>query len=78
MRLTELAHDYLAQQLKPGDRAIDATAGNGHDSAYMAQLVGPEGHVLAIDIQHAAINAAASFSLPTILHICHTVDQYTE
>ena len=57
MRLTELAHDYLAQQLKPGDRAIDATAGNGHDSAYMAQLVGPEGHVLAIDIQPAAINA---------------------
>ena len=57
MRLTEMAHDYLAQQLNPGDRAIDATAGNGHDSAYMAQLVGPEGHVLAIDIQHAAINA---------------------
>jgi predicted methyltransferase len=57
MRLTELAHRYLAQQLKPGDRAIDATAGNGHDSAYMAQLVGPEGHLLAIDIQHAAITA---------------------
>jgi ubiquinone/menaquinone biosynthesis C-methylase UbiE len=57
MRLTDLAHDYLSAQLHPGDRALDATAGNGHDSAYMAKLVGPEGHVLAIDIQEAAINS---------------------
>lgn len=57
MRLTELAHRYLAQQLKHGDHAIDATAGNGHDSAYMAQLIGNKGQLLAIDIQPAAIAA---------------------
>ncbi len=57
MRLTDLAHDYLSAQLKPGDRALDATAGNGHDTTYMAKLVGSTGHVIAIDIQAAAIAA---------------------
>jgi len=57
MRLTDLAHDYLNAQLQLGDRALDATAGNGHDTAYMAELVGTTGHIIAIDIQQAAINA---------------------
>jgi predicted methyltransferase len=57
MRLTEIAHNYLSAHLQPGDYAIDATAGNGHDTAHLASLVGPEGHVIAIDIQESAINA---------------------
>ena len=57
MRLTDLAHDYLSAQLHPSDRALDATAGNGHDTTYMAKLVGSAGHVIAIDIQAAAIVA---------------------
>ncbi|CAA6691987.1 MULTISPECIES: class I SAM-dependent methyltransferase [unclassified Lentimonas] len=57
MRLTDLAHDYLSAQLQPGDRALDATAGNGHDTAYMAKLVGSTGHIIATDIQEAAITA---------------------
>ena len=56
MRLTKRVHDYLYQQLKPGDHAIDATAGNGYDTVYMAQRVGPSGHVIAIDIQPTAIH----------------------
>ena len=56
MRLTERVHHYLNTQLKPGDHAIDATAGNGHDAAHMASLVGPKGQVIAIDIQKAAID----------------------
>ncbi len=55
MRLTERAHDYLSRQLRPGDWALDATAGNGHDSLYMAKQIGPKGHLIAIDIQPAAI-----------------------
>lgn len=57
MRLTELAHNYLNTQLKAGDHVIDATAGNGYDTAHLASLVGDEGHVIAIDIQETAINA---------------------
>ena len=56
MRLTERVHQYLNQHLRPGDYAIDATAGNGHDTAYMASMVGTEGCIIAIDIQKAAID----------------------
>jgi precorrin-6B methylase 2 len=55
MRLTDLVHDYLSQQLQAGDLAIDATAGNGFDAEKMAQLVGPTGRMIAIDIQADAI-----------------------
>lgn len=57
MRLTELAHNYLSAQLREGDHALDATSGNGYDTLHMAKLVGPSGHVIAIDIQEVAIAA---------------------
>ncbi|MDG1241160.1 MAG: class I SAM-dependent methyltransferase [Opitutae bacterium] len=57
MQLTDLVHDHLSQQLKPGDHVLDATAGNGYDSTVMATLVGTAGHVIAIDIQTSAIDA---------------------
>ena len=57
MQITDIVHDYLSAHLKPGDHALDATAGNGYDSTVMATLVGPEGHVIAIDIQVSAIDA---------------------
>ena len=57
MRLTELAHNYLSHRLQLGDTAIDATAGNGHDTTMMAQCVGSTGHIIAIDIQASAITA---------------------
>lgn len=40
-----------AQVLRPGDVAVDATAGNGHDTLFLAQAVGPSGTVYAIDVQ---------------------------
>ena len=55
LRLTDLAHALLAETVGPGDRVIDATAGNGHDTVFLARQVGPGGKVLAIDIQPAAV-----------------------
>ena len=57
MRLTEQAHRILTEHLQDGDRAIDATAGNGHDTVFLAGQVGSEGRVIAIDIQDAAVEA---------------------
>ncbi|MGJ8652893.1 MAG: tRNA (mnm(5)s(2)U34)-methyltransferase [Opitutaceae bacterium] len=57
MHLTERVHKYLEQHLTEGALAIDATAGNGHDTLKMAQLVGVSGKVIAIDLQMAAITA---------------------
>jgi len=56
-RLTEIVHDRLAAHLKPGDKALDATAGNGHDTIHLARLVGPGGRVVAVDRQKAALVA---------------------
>lgn len=55
--LTRLAHEQLAEILKPGDLAVDATAGNGHDTLFLARTVGDAGHVWAFDIQTAALDA---------------------
>ena len=52
-----LAAEMLRAVLLPGDRAIDATMGNGHDTALLCSLVGPEGRVYAFDVQPAALEA---------------------
>ena len=53
--LTEQAHAIIRQVVRLGDVAIDATAGNGHDTKFLAELVGATGHVYAIDIQPEAL-----------------------
>ncbi len=58
--LVDLAHKVIATQLKPGDIAIDATAGNGHDTLFLAQHVGMQGRVYSFDIQATAIKNTAS------------------
>ena len=55
--LTRLAHELLAPCIRPGEIAIDATAGNGHDTLFLAQQVGPGGTVHAFDIQEEALAA---------------------
>ena len=55
--LLEMAHMSILRALKPGGLAVDATAGNGHDTLFMAGLVGNEGLVLAFEIQEAALAA---------------------
>jgi predicted methyltransferase len=57
MRLTEKVHHILTNHLQEGDRAIDATAGNGYDTLFLAEQVGPSGKVIAIDIQDCAIRS---------------------
>ena len=56
--LVHLAHDRLSEVLMPGDIAIDATVGNGHDTCFLAGAVTPVGHVYGFDIQVPAIDAA--------------------
>lgn len=53
--LTDQAHAVLAAALRPGDLAIDATCGFGRDTLFLAQAVGSQGRVLAMDIQCVAV-----------------------
>ena len=39
------SHQLLKEVVEPGDFVIDATMGNGHDTAFLAELVGPSGEV---------------------------------
>ena len=57
--VTQQAHELLTKLVR-GDLAIDATAGNGHDTEFLAHLVGPTGTVWAFDIQAAALQKTAS------------------
>ncbi|MTH54483.1 methyltransferase domain-containing protein [Bacillus mangrovi] len=59
-RILPFCRELLSSAIGPGDIAIDATAGNGHDTAYLAALTGEEGRVYAFDIQEAAIQSTAS------------------
>lgn len=56
-RPTALAHWLLQSAIREGDRVIDATAGNGHDTEFLAAAVGVGGRVLAFDVQAHAIAA---------------------
>ncbi|MCW1886216.1 class I SAM-dependent methyltransferase [Luteolibacter flavescens] len=54
-RPTARAHREIAAVLREGDAAVDATAGNGHDTVFLAKLVGAAGKVIAFDVQEQAI-----------------------
>lgn len=45
----------LSRFVRSGDRAIDATCGNGHDTLLLAELCCDDGHVWGFDIQQQAI-----------------------
>ena len=49
-------HDYLKNKINNGDLLIDATCGKGNDTAFLCELAGKEGNVLAFDIQESAVN----------------------
>lgn len=51
------AHQLLQEHIFEGDSALDGTAGNGNDTLFLAQTVGPKGRVYAFDVQEAAIHA---------------------
>ena len=51
------SHVVLSDRLHKGDIVVDATAGNGHDTLFLAQHVLPGGRVFAFDVQAAAIES---------------------
>ena len=48
---------FWRQHLGPGMRVADATAGNGHDTLLLRELVGESGEVFAMDLQQSAVEA---------------------
>ena len=50
-------HRLLRETVRAGDTVLDGTAGNGHDTLFLAQCAGENGRVYAFDIQPQAIAA---------------------
>ena len=59
-RVLPFSKHLLEKALKPGDIAIDGTAGNGYDTLFLAELVGQDGHVYSFDVQEEAILSTKS------------------
>jgi 16S rRNA C1402 N4-methylase RsmH len=54
-RILPFSKQLLQTVVQEGDTVIDATIGNGHDTVFLAKLVGEKGHVFGFDIQEEAI-----------------------
>lgn len=57
MNALKIVHGAVKKFVKEGDICIDATAGRGYDTAFLSELVGKTGRVLAFDIQSDAVNS---------------------
>ena len=73
----------LAQTLRKGDVVVDATAGNGHDSLMLANIVIDSencGHLFCFDVQERALEATkarlrSSFSEEQLNGCVHLLNQ---
>lgn len=52
-----IIHRVISENIREGDICIDATAGRGGDTLFLARLVGDSGHVTAFDIQQDAVDS---------------------
>ena len=73
-----LSHLLMRNFVQEGDRTVDATCGNGHDTLLLATLVSDSGHVWGFDIQQQAITEtgrrvgdAALSQRVTLVHAGH-------
>ncbi len=55
--MTDFVKFIISDKVKPGDFVIDGTAGNGHDTLFLANLVSDSGRVYSFDIQSEAISS---------------------
>jgi len=70
--ILDFAHSLLKNAANTGDTLIDCTMGNGHDTLFLANLVGRQGRVFAFDIQQDALEQTR-----TLLDEHHAVKQVT-
>lgn len=59
MNALTIVHETISKYVREGGTCIDATAGRGYDTAFLTELVGSTGKVLAFDIQQCALDSTA-------------------
>ena len=58
-KVLDFTHSVIAGCVREGDLVVDATVGNGHDTAFLARRVGERGHVWGFDVQEEAIRSTS-------------------
>ena len=53
----DISKRVISERVSEGDICIDATAGRGNDTAFLCELAGKSGRVIAFDIQSDAIES---------------------
>ncbi|WP_342432689.1 class I SAM-dependent methyltransferase [Neobacillus sp. FSL H8-0543] len=56
-KILPFTKNLLKKAVKSGEIVVDATVGNGHDTLFLAELVGESGRVFGFDVQEQAISA---------------------
>lgn len=56
-RVLPFSKSLLEKIVSAGETVIDATAGNGYDTLFLAKLVGESGKVFSFDVQQEAIDS---------------------
>ncbi|ANE46311.1 SAM-dependent methyltransferase [Paenibacillus swuensis] len=59
LSILSFAHALIRERLRPGELAIDATVGNGVDTLFLCETVGPKGTVYGFDVQPQALESAS-------------------
>ncbi|MBM7557706.1 class I SAM-dependent methyltransferase [Halanaerobacter jeridensis] len=54
----DFSHNLIKEHINKGAKVIDATVGNGHDTQFLAEVVGAKGFVWGFDVQESALEAA--------------------
>lgn len=57
MNALHIVHEVVKRSTPVGGTCIDATAGRGYDTAFLCDVVGEGGKVIAFDIQQSAIDS---------------------
>ncbi len=75
------AQSFWDAFLNQNDSVIDATAGNGHDSLFLAKKILPHGHLFIFDIQKKALLQTQSLiekniPIETCVHIHYIQDSH--
>lgn len=72
-QIIPFAHSLLDETVSKGSVVVDATLGNGHDSLFLSELVGEDGHVYSFDIQEAAIHQSEKLFAEHGIHNVTTI-----
>ncbi|MBA4536894.1 class I SAM-dependent methyltransferase [Bacillus aquiflavi] len=54
-KILQFARSLMEKAVQKGDVVVDGTLGNGHDTLFLANLVGSNGKVFGFDIQEKAV-----------------------